>query len=335
MTDMKLKTKLWLGILLIIGVLFGWYWATRPDPFADRVTETVTRLDVSETVSVSGELVPAAYADLSFQTIGTVEEVFVTEEEAVKANDILAVLDRSILQSQLSAARIDQTIVEENEKLARRGWDDLKPEERSVKKLASEAAREDVRTVNAQLEKSVIRAPFDGKVSRVNLRSGETAVVGSPVFRVVGDAHLIVEARVPESDIVKLSLGMDAEVTFDALLPTDMFRATVAAIDPVATIVQGVVSYVVSFEVADLDQRLKDGMSADIDIVTAKRDHVLAVPFRALIARGEKTFATRLLTDGTTEDIEVKTGLEGDDGTVEILSGLTDGDVVIVSAVSE
>lgn len=332
---MKLKTKLWLGLILIGFVAFGGYWFTRTDPSASAVTETVVRTDVSETVSVSGELVPATYADLSFQTIGVIERVFVAEGESVRAGDVLAVLDRSVLESQLSAARIAQTIAEENEKLARRGWDDLKPEERQAKKLASEAARENVRTVQAQLEKSVVRAPFDGTVSRVNLRAGETAVIGSVAFRVVRGTGLVVEARVPESDIVKLSLGMESSATFDALDASDIFQARITAIDPSATIVQGVVSYVVSFEVSGLDQRLKDGMSADIDIVTAKRDRVLTVPFRALITRGEKTFATLSRSDGTTEEVQVRTGLEGDDGTVEILSGLQEGDVVVISVVSE
>jgi multidrug efflux pump subunit AcrA (membrane-fusion protein) len=76
-------------------------------------------------------------------------------------------------------------------------------------------------------------------------------------------------------------------------------------------------------------------MSVDIDIVTAKRERVLAVPFRALLSRGEKTFATKSHADGTAEEVVVTTGLEGDDGTVEILTGLREGDIVVVSAVSE
>ncbi len=332
---MKLKTKLWIGLIALGLIGFAWYWSTRPDPSASVVTETVFRTDVSETVSVSGELVPVSYADLSFQTVGQVKDTYVQEGEFVKAGDPLAVLDRSVQASQLAAAAVAQRIAEEAEKLALRNKNDLDPEERHAKKLASEAAREDIRTLRAQMEKSVIRAPFDGRITRVDLRSGETASIGVPVFRIVREAGLVVEARVPESDIVKLSVGMEASVTFDALDSSDIFQAKVTAIDPSATIVQDVVSYVVTFEVSGVDERLRDGMSVDIDVVTAKRDRVLAVPFRALIARGEKTFATLSRPDGTTEEVQVKTGLEGDDGTVEILSGLKEGDVIVVSAVSE
>lgn len=332
---MKLKTKLWIGLIALGLIGFAWYWSTRPDPSASVVTETVFRTDVSETVSVSGELVPVSYADLSFQTVGQVKDTHVQEGEFVKAGDPLAVLDRSVQASQLAAATVAQRIAEEAEKLALRNKNDLDPEERHAKKLASEAAREDIRTLRAQMEKSVIRAPFDGRITRVDLRSGETASIGVPVFRIVREAGLVVEARVPESDIVKLSVGMEASVTFDALDSSDIFQAKVTAIDPSATIVQDVVSYVVTFEASGVDERLRDGMSVDIDVVTAKRDRVLAVPFRALIARGEKTFATLSRPDGTTEEVQVKTGLEGDDGTVEILSGLKEGDVIVVSAVSE
>ncbi len=332
---MKLKTKLWIGIVLLILAGAWWYWSTRLDASEGVVTETVSRTDVFETVSVSGELVPVSYADLSFQTIGTVDQVYVALDEVVQTGDPLATLDHSVLDSQLSAARIAQSIAEENEKSARRSWDDFKPEQREMKRLESEAAREDARTIAAQIEKSVIRAPFTGKISRIDLRSGETVAIGSPVFRMTRDMTLIVEARVPESDIVKLALGMEAEVTFDALDADEIFRAKVSAIDLSSTTVQDVVSYTVTFEVAGLDARLKDGMSADIDIVTAKRERALAVPFRALITRGEKTFATKSHPDGTMEEVAVTTGLEGDDGTVEILSGLQEGDTVVVSAVSE
>lgn len=332
---MKLKTKFWIGAIVVFIALFGWYWFTRPDASLGVVTETVSRTDVSETVSVSGELVPVTYADLSFQTIGTVEKVYVAEGELVKVGDPLATLDRSVLQSQLSAARVAQSIAEEAEKLILRNKNDFDPEERRTKKLASEAAREDVRTVNAQLEKLVIRAPFTGTISRVNLRPGETASIGDVALRIVQGSALVVEARVPESDIVKLMLGMEADVAFDALDPDDIFQAKVTAIDPAVTVVQDVVSYVVTFEVSGLDTRLKDGMSADVDIVTAKREQVLAVPFRALTSRGEKTYATLSRAEGVTEEVVVTTGLEGDDGTVEILSGLREGETIIVSAVSE
>lgn len=332
---MKLKTKLWIGIIAIGLVGFGWYWSARPDSSANVVTETVSRTDVSETVSVSGELVPTEYADLSFQSVGQVRALYVAEGELVKVGDALAALDRSIQDSQIAAAELALRIAEEAEKLALRNKNDLDPEERRAKKLASEAAREDVRTLRAQVEKSVIRAPFDGRITRVDLRAGETAAIGAAVFRIVRDSGLVIEARVPESDIVKLSVGMEATITFDALDSSDIFQAKVAAIDPSATIVQDVVSYVVTFEVSGLDQRLKDGMSADIDIVTAKRDRVLAVPFRALITRGEKTYATLSRADGATEEVQVTTGLEGDDGTIEILSGLKEGDVIVISAVSE
>lgn len=332
---MTLKTKLWLGIVSLGVIGFGWYWFTRTDPSTGIVTESVRRTDVSETVSVSGQLVPQTYADLSFKTIGTVASVPAAVGESVKAGDVLATLDQSILRSQLASTLTALTIAEQNEKLARRKWDDLKPEERQVKKLLTEAAREDVRTFQAQADTSVLRAPFDGIMTRVDFRPGETVIAGEKGFRIVRNTDLQVEARVPESDIVKLSIGMEADITFDALDPTDIFRTKVVEIKPAATIVQDVVSYVVTFTLAESDARLKDGMSADIDIVTAKREGVLTVPFRALSVRGEKTFATVARPDGTSEDVQVRTGLEGDDGTVEILSGLKEGDTVIISAVSE
>ncbi len=281
---------------------------------------------VSETISISGELVPTEYADLAFQGAGIVDQVFVKAGDAVKRGDRIASLDRAVLQSQLNEARIAQRIAEESEKLARHGWDDLKKEERNAKKLASEQARENVRTVIAQMRNSVIVAPIDGYVSKLDIRAGETVTLGQTVARVAKTGDFIIEARVPESDITKVSGGMAARITFDAFTNDEVFDARVAEIDPASTVVQDVVSYVVKFRLDAVDPRLKEGMTANIDIETAKKENVLMVPFRSLVKEGGKTYAEVKQSDGTFKGVEVTTGLEGDEGTVEIMSGLAEGD---------
>ncbi len=326
-------------ILLVGGIVaaavggYAWYESGQADVTVPM--ETVLRGTVVETVSVTGELLPEEYADLSFQSIGRVAEVFVKEGDTVRKGQILATLDTSVLESQLREARIVQAIVEENEKLARRGWDDLKPEERAAKKLASEQAREDVRTLIATIWVSSVVAPMDGLLSKFDLRVGETVTTGTAIARITKSDRLIVEARIPESDITSIASGMEAEATFDALSPDDVFAIEITDIDRSATVVQDVVSYAVKFRFLSEDPRLRDGMTADIDIVTAKRENVLIVPFRALSKEGGKTYAEVRRDDGTFGKVEVKVGLEGDEGTVEILSGLDEGDIVSVNAKSK
>lgn len=294
-------------------------------------TERVERSDITEVVSVTGELVPNIYADLAFTATGMVEEIFVKEGDTVKAEQPIASLDGAVLQSQLNEARIAQAIAEQNEKLARRGWDTLKEEERNTKKLASEQARENVQTILAQIKGKKIFSPIDGRIARLDIRTGETVTAGVTVARVIQDDHFVIEARVPESDIAKIMIGMSAQVTFDAFSSDEVFTGTVVEIDQSSTVVQDVVLYNVKFHLEKGDDRLKDGMTANLDIETARRDDVLTVPFRVITKEGNKTYVE--VQEGENEFVkrEVITGLEGDENRVEILSGLQEGERVILS----
>ena len=326
---MKTKSKIIIGIVAV-AVIGGFFYYRSGDSGPVTPTETVKKGDVAEVVSVTGALVPEVYADLSFPATGVVDRIYVAKGDRVKKGDIIAVLDRSVLASQLALARTTLRVAEENEKLARRGWDDLQPEERAAKKLATDQARESVRTVIAQMDNFFVSAPIDGILTKLDIREGETAVMGTDVARISQDAAPIVEVRVPESDIVSVKVGMAATVKFDASSSDDIFEAEVFSIDPAATVIQDVVSYKVAFRMKNPDSRLKEGMTADIDIKVAEASGVLTVPFRSLTKESGKTYAQVQQSDGTFKKTEVVVGIESDEGTVEITSGLKEGDQVSV-----
>lgn len=318
-------------VLLAIGGGF-YYFKTRDTAVAVQ-TETVRRGDVAETVSVTGELVPEEYADLSFPGAGTIDAVLVKAGDDVTAGQKLASLDREVLFSQLKDARLAVSIAEQNEMLVRRNRGNVyKPEDLKAKKLLSEQAREKARTLEAEMKQSVLLAPMDGQVSKLDARVGEVVMLGRVIARVIKSGAYVLESRVPESDIAKISLGMTAQITFDALSNDDVFEGEVQSIDPASTVVQDVVSYKVKFRLDKNDGRLKEGMTGNIDIVTAKQSGVLSVPFRALTKEGTKTFAQVKQADQSFQKVEVTTGLEGDEGTVEVKSGLREGDEVTIGA---
>lgn len=333
---MKTKTKIILTVILlvIIGGGAAWYFTRTPEAAFE--TERATREIVARTVSVTGELVPADYVDLSFPKVGTVTEVLVEEGEIVTAGQALVTLDSSTLRAQLEAANIALDIAVANEDLARRGrtkdWDDLAPEEREAIKLASEQARQSVRTVLTQLADNTLVSPIDGNVSRVDIREGETAIAGSPIVRVSSPSGTFeLESRIPEADITDLHSGMTGSVTFDSLPSDDVFPATMTGSDIAATVVQDVVSYVATFALDRDDDRLREGMSATIDIETARAENVVAVPFRAIIREDDRTYVEIPTGPATFERREVEIGIEGDDGLIEVKHGLSEGEEVIVS----
>lgn len=323
--------KKWLLVVLIAAVIGGWYWWSHRTPVALWTTETIGRSDVLETVSVVGTLRPIEYADISFLSLGTIDKIFFEEGASVQAGDAIATLDTAVLQSELRRTQVALSIAEEGEKLAHRSWDDLKPEERAVKKLTTKQARESVRTIAAQIDQSRLIAPMDGVLSRLDARVGETVLAGKAIGRVSGPGDYIIEADVPEADIASIAVGKRAYVTFDALSADDNFEATVASIDQAANVVQDVIYYTITLSLDKQDDRLKEGMSADIDVRISERSQVLTVPYRAIVRDGDQTFVEIALNDTESERRQVTIGVEGDDGTIEILSGVASGERVIVS----
>jgi len=333
---MKTKTKIIWGVVvvLIIGGGIAWFMSREPEALFE--TEAVTRETVARTVSVTGELVPSEYVDLSFPKVGTVEQILVEEGDTVTAGQALIKLDSATLRAQLETANIALDIAVENEKLARRGrtkdWDDLAPEERESIKLASEQARQSVRTVLTQLADNTLVSPIDGTVSRVDIREGETAIAGNAIVRVSSPSGAFeLESRVPEADITELRAGMTGSVTFDSLSSDDVFPATMTGSDVAATVVQDVVSYVATFSLDREDDRLREGMSATIDIETARAENVVAVPFRAIVREDDRTYVEIPTGPTTSERREIEIGIEGDEGLIEVKHGLSEGEEVIVS----
>lgn len=323
------KYLIWLIILGVIGG--GVYYFFKPKVVIPE-SEQVRKGTLSETISVTGDVVPKNYADLSFQQLGTLTEVLVADGEKVEAGQVVAKISSPTLNAQLHETQVALELAVENETLARRNWDSLKPEEKEAKRLATEQARASQSTARAQMVNTVLRSPFSGTVTNLNARVGETASVNTKVMRIAMDNNLEIEARIPESDITNLKIGMRGIVTFDALRQDEKFEAVITAIDTGATVVDAVVSYKVTFALDTTDERLRDGMTANVDIESAKSENALIVSYRALERDGDQYFVEVLKPDNTTERREVTIGLEGDGGEVEIKSGLKEGEKVTIGA---
>lgn len=337
---MKRKTKVLSTIILLVALGVGFFLWLRPEGQAG-TTEAARRGTVAETVSVTGELTPEQYADLGFPAGGEIASISVEEGETVQKGQIIASLDAAVVQAQLSEAQVALEIAIQDEWLARRHDDRglLDPEQVEAKKLASEAARKNIQTLATQIGNTRLRAPFSGIIASVDARAGEPVGAGARVARLVGpESGYVVEADVPESDIAKLRIGMPAEITFDALPDSEIFSGEVLRIAATATNVDGVVSYVTAFRIPRLAEdpalleRLRDGMTADIDIVTERRENVVLLPYRALRFEGSQAYVLLAPADPKGEPVrrDLVLGLEGGEGLVEVVSGLSEGENVLL-----
>lgn len=196
--------------------------------------------------------------------------------------------------------------------------------------VAAAQAVYDMSLIN--LNKATLVSPVNGIITEVNNKPGEilgTGVIKETFSRVMS-LDFIIQSKVPESDIVKVKLGQHAKVTFDALTLDDVFDGEIIEIDPASTNVQGVVYYNIKLKLNTVDMRVKPGMSLNIDIATAEKNDVIMIPARAIKTEENKKFTEVLKADGiTTEKVFIETGLEGDEGMVEVRSGLKGGEKVV------
>lgn len=194
----------------------------------------------------------------------------------------------------------------------------------------AKAARDLAKT---RLDYAVIKAPFDGMVTRVDVDLGTTVTAGRVIIAIADASEYRVKLNIDETDIAKIKLGQDVTVSLDAY-PDVALSAKVTDIAATATLVQGVVNYVVTVTLNSGQTSLKIGMTADANIIVTNKDNVLLVPNTAIRAQSNRRFVTIPKGGDQVEEIEIKTGLSNDQET-EILSGLHEGQSVIVSLIQQ
>lgn len=207
------------------------------------------------------------------------------------------------------------------------------PEQIAAQEAKVKSALANVENYEAQLAKTILRSPFRGIVTKQNAKAGEIATANASLVSLISEANFEIEANIPEADIAKVKIGNIAKVTLDAYGAEAVFEVKVSQIDPAETIIEGVPTYKTTLQFTAEDERLKTGMTANIDILTAKWENVIIIPQRAVVAKNGEKIVKVLIASGKSEEIKevkVKTGLRGSDGNIEIIEGISEGDRVVV-----
>lgn len=192
------------------------------------------------------------------------------------------------------------------------------------------AARADVDNARAQLSKTLIAAPFSGTVTRMDAKEGEIVSPNTPEISLMSVDRLHVESYVPEISVALVRPLNEAVVTLDAYGVQVMFKATVVSVDPAETIRNGVPMYRAILEFSEQDLRIKSGMTANVSITTARRENIISVPQGIITIRSGKGYVL-IRNREQFEEREVTTGAVSAIGEIEILSGLSDGDIVVLT----
>lgn len=199
------------------------------------------------------------------------------------------------------------------------------------KRIDMQQAELDLQDIQAEINKRSIRSPIDGIVTDIAAKRGENISPSVVAVSVISTTHFQVSANLPEVDVAKVKVGLEADVNLDAYGSEVNFPMIVSSISPAESIVEGVAVYELVLQFVKADDRIKSGLTADITVKSERRNDVLAVPQRAVITRNGSKLVQ--IKDAQTEAIvekPVTTGLRGSDGNVEIISGLNEGDEVLV-----
>ena len=188
-----------------------------------------------------------------------------------------------------------------------------------------------------------IRAPFDGIVARIPVNVYDRASSGTVIATIIGE-NKISNISLNEVDAQKVKAGQNVNITFDAI-ENFVATGTVQVVDLVGTVTQGVVSYNVRVSIDTKDDRIKPGMSINVEIITDKRNGVLAVPNSAIKIQGKIKYVevedSPQNTNATTTKLgvittsalptrqTVETGISNDQFT-EIINGLSGNEYVVI-----
>ena len=244
-----------------------------------------------------------------------------------RSNINTAIVNLTAAEEKFSAAESNLLLAQNQLTLKQSGAgeEELAGEEARVKQAEAK-----VETARAQFEKTILRSPIDGIVTKKDAKEGEIVAPNALVVSVISNQKFEIDVNIPETDIAKVKTGDIAITTLDAYGESVSFEATVVNIEPAATVIEGVPTYKTTLYFTKYDTRIKSGMTANIDILTNKRENALSVPTRAITIDNGKATVEIENPDKTIRTVGVVLGMKSSDGKTEILSGLNEGDRVIL-----
>lgn len=303
---------------------------------------TAWRDTVSVRATSVGSLQADAVVELRPEIDGIVAEIRAEEGERVESGQVLVRLDARELRARYEAAvatlrRAEAEAenfrirLERNEGLLATGaispqtYDDLKTShELAVARV--EEARASRRVAARELEKTVIRAPFAGRIDSRSFYLGDLVTSATVLFRLVDNDTLKVEFSMPERYAPKLEPGSPTRIRV-ASLPNQSFAGVLTFISPLVE--RETRTLTVKAAIPNPEGALRAGQFADVEVEIERRPDAVIVPETAIVPRSGQNFVF-LVREGAAAQQAVETGVR-QPGLVEVLSGVQAGDTVVVA----
>ncbi len=373
------RTFIVLGVITVIALIVVFNLRAQREKTVKVTVAKVGTTDLTSIISASGEVKPKKNVEISALVLGRVIKIGVEEGDVVKAGDFLLKLDstqfeavaegnraairsfRAQLIQDEARFRKDKNAYERQKKL----FDEqlISNDQLETSKLQYDISTAQVRAIQSQIQqaeaslkstmdnlnKTTFVSPIDGMITSLRVEEGEMAIIGTmnnpgTVLLTIADLSVMeVEVEVDETDVVGVVLGQLANVRVDAY-PDTVFKGKVteigsSALQKVSATTQESKDFKVVVTLDDPAHKLKPGLSASADIVTAEKKGVLAVPISSLVLRDKTGESKEKKEAGEEEGVyaveagrvkfqPVAKGIAGGMN-IEIVSGLKEGQEIV------
>ena len=336
----KLLTAFIVIVIIILGFTAYNKFVPKPPAKVYELT-TVKKADLTQTITTSGKIQPETQVKLKFQTSGQLVWVGVKEGDYVQKWQALASLDVRELQKNLENELRDYSkerndfeeaiqVTYKNRALTETIRRILEKNQWDLEKAVLDVEIEDI-----ALKYATITSPIDGIVTNIDVPVAGVNITPTTAYFTVADPNnLVFEAEIDEVDIGLINPGQTAELILDAF--TDQSIAlTVDSIDFSASAdSSGSTIFIAKFKLTNNYSSLmyRLGMNGEVFITVSEKQAVLTIPIEALIEDEDKK--VKVVENNKVIEKTVTTGIFSDDN-IEITSGLSEGDTIVVSKISK
>jgi membrane fusion protein, multidrug efflux system len=290
--------------------------------------QPVARGTIARQVTVTGTVEPVRSVGVNSQLAGAVNSVLVEEGSTVRRGTVLARMDARELAAQLAAAEAGYEVAkasyERAEQLRERRVITLPEYERERTAHASAAAQLD--QLRTRIGFATVTAPVNGVITEKRVEAGDVVGNQARLFTIAEISELVTRVGVSELDVVELRQGDAVTITLDAF-PNQQLRGRIRRVFPAADPTTRLVPVEVVFDAASA-RLARPGFLARVTFDLATSDNVLLLPVSAVLG-GQGAQAVFTVENGTAARRTVTTGLTSQ-GRIEIVSGLSEGDPVVV-----
>jgi len=368
-----MKKKIIVIILIIAAFLsFGVFLFKGKKEKKSYETEPLEKRTITQIVEASGTINPVQTVSIGSQVSGQISKIYVDFNSEVKKGQLLAEIDTSLFEAQVNQAKAnidnaranlakiqataanDKLTLNRYRNLYKKGF--IPKSDLDLAESTYSADTAQIRGAKAQINQALanystaasnlrytkITSPVDGVVISRAVDVGQTVAASfqtPELFSVAQDlTQMQIEASVSEADIGKVKKGQNVEYTLDGY-PDEVFKGKVSQVRISPTTVSNVVTYSVIIDVQNDDMKLIPGMTANVSIITSKKEGILCTKNTALKftpntdGKGPKydKQGIWILADGSPKRVEIETGVSDETYTEIISNKIKEGDLIILS----